>query len=186
MIKDISCVILSGGKSSRMGRDKALLPFGGYDSLAQYQYQKMKKIFENVYISSKSNKFDFECNLILDIHQTHSPMHALSSIFNKLGNKDIFLLAVDMPSIDIEIIKPLLNEYHTNSSEIICYKHKNIEPFCAIYRYKVKDKIEQMIEEQDFKLQNLLQKASISVLTTHKIDKFQNLNHYSDYLKSIL
>ncbi len=33
MIQDIPLVIFAGGKSSRMGKDKALLPFGGYSTL---------------------------------------------------------------------------------------------------------------------------------------------------------
>ena len=52
---DTPLVIVAGGKSSRMGRDKALLPFGGYSSLAQFQYQKFLPIFEKVYISCKNN-----------------------------------------------------------------------------------------------------------------------------------
>jgi len=74
MIQHIPAIIFAGGKSSRMGRDKALLPFGGYQSLAQYQYNKLKTIFKDVYISTKKNKFDFEANLIYDTYQINSPL----------------------------------------------------------------------------------------------------------------
>ena len=55
MIKNIPCVILAGGKSSRMGEDKSLLPFPPYKTLTHYQYQRLNKIFKNVYISSKDS-----------------------------------------------------------------------------------------------------------------------------------
>jgi len=42
---DIPCVILCGGKSSRMGEDKALLPFGEYSTLVQYQYERLQSVF---------------------------------------------------------------------------------------------------------------------------------------------
>ena len=55
---EIPCVILSGGKSSRMGEDKSLLPFGSSNSLIEYQYKRLKPYFKNLYISSKIDKFD--------------------------------------------------------------------------------------------------------------------------------
>jgi molybdopterin-guanine dinucleotide biosynthesis protein A len=44
------CVIFAGGKSSRMGEDKSLLPFGTFSSLAEYQYNRLSNIFDIVYI----------------------------------------------------------------------------------------------------------------------------------------
>jgi len=74
---EIPCVILSGGKSSRMGEDKSLLPFSTSNTLIEYQYKRLKPYFKDIYISSKIDKFDFLQNkqsLILD------------------ENKEIFLL----------------------------------------------------------------------------------------------
>ena len=56
---EITCVILSGGKSSRMGEDKSLLPFSSSQTLIQYQYDRLKPYFKNIYISSKVDKFNF-------------------------------------------------------------------------------------------------------------------------------
>jgi len=70
----IPAVIFAGGKSSRMGKDKASLPFGSYDTLAEYQYQRLKKIFSDIYIGSKTDKFDFNAPLILDRYSVSSPM----------------------------------------------------------------------------------------------------------------
>ena len=71
---EIPCVILSGGKSSRMGEDKSLLPFSSSNTLIQYQYERLKPYFKEIYISSKTiNLILLMKNLILD------------------ENKDIFL-----------------------------------------------------------------------------------------------
>ena len=61
-----TCVILAGGKSSRMGRDKTLLPFGGFATLTHYGAHKFGRIFERVFVSSKFNKFDPPLPLIKD------------------------------------------------------------------------------------------------------------------------
>ena len=94
-------VVISGGKSSRMGRDKALLEFGGYPTMAEYQYRKLEKIFDNVYISAKDDKFDFHSKLILDRYETSSPMVALASIGEQISDRAIFVLSVDTPMVDI-------------------------------------------------------------------------------------
>lgn len=62
-----TCVILAGGKSSRMGRDKTLLPFGGFATLTHYGAHKFGRIFERVFVSSKFEKFDPTLPLIKDV-----------------------------------------------------------------------------------------------------------------------
>jgi len=58
---DIPCVIFAGGKSSRMGEDKSLLPFSSFKTLTEFQLSRLSKIFKNVYISTKEkNKFEFK------------------------------------------------------------------------------------------------------------------------------
>lgn len=61
-----TCVILAGGKSSRMGRDKTLLPFGGFATLTHYGAHKFRRIFERVFVSSKFDKFNPPLPLIKD------------------------------------------------------------------------------------------------------------------------
>ncbi len=66
-----------------MGRDKSLLPFGEFDSLIEYQYSRMKNIFDEVFISTKYNKFSFKAKLIVDNSNIFSPMMALKTTFER-------------------------------------------------------------------------------------------------------
>ena len=108
LIGDIPCVILSGGKSSRMGKDKSLLPFRDSESLIKYQYDKLSKIFKNIYISTKEDKFNFQANLIFDTTKISSPMVALQSIFQNLEFENIFIITVDTPLIEESTIRELI------------------------------------------------------------------------------
>ena len=49
----LSCVIFAGGKSSRMGRNKALLPFGGSPTMARYQFERLSPLFTRTFLSVK-------------------------------------------------------------------------------------------------------------------------------------
>ena len=129
-----NAVILAGGKSSRMGEDKALMPFGGYNSMAKYQYKRLKKIFKNVYISAKENKFDFNAKIILDKYPQSSPMVAIASILEEL-QEDFFLISVDMPLLSIDAINKLKDAYNKNKGYDIYVLSSNnsYEPTATIY-----------------------------------------------------
>jgi len=60
-------IIMAGGKSSRMGSDKALLPFSTFPTLTEYQLQRFKP-FESIHVSAKNSaKFHFDASFIEDI-----------------------------------------------------------------------------------------------------------------------
>lgn len=83
----LPCIIIAGGKSSRMGSDKALLPFGGFETLTQYQIHRLSPLFQSLHVSTRSkNKFDFEASFIEDIatYEAQSPLVALLTIFQKI------------------------------------------------------------------------------------------------------
>ena len=181
-----SAVILAGGKSSRMGRDKALLPFGKFNSLAEFQYNKLNKIFKNVYISSKENKFNFNAKIIKDSAKEFSPLIAIDSILNELGD-DFFLISVDLPLISIDTINNLLTLYKKNpTKDIYLYKNKNCyEPMCAIYTVRVKKNITNLLKRNIHKLQLLVKNSNIATLTPKNEDEFKNLNYYKDYKEAL-
>ena len=104
-------IIFAGGKSSRMGEDKALLPFGNHKTLTAYQYEKLKKVFHTVSISAKENKFDFNCPIITDIYEESSPLVGILSIFETMKEIDeVFILSVDAPFVDDAIIAKIMEK----------------------------------------------------------------------------
>ena len=110
MIYPIHAVIFAGGKSSRMKNDKSLLPFGAYPTLTQYQHVKLSRLFKEVYISAKADKFDFECQIIEDNNQESSPLIGIISIFESLKTEKVFILSVDAPFVDEKVIGKLFGD----------------------------------------------------------------------------
>ena len=154
---EITCVILSGGKSSRMGEDKSLLPFSTSKTLIQYQYERLKPYFKNIYISSKINKFDFlETDfLILDENQeVFSPILALDSIFNKLKNQKIFIITVDSPFVSIETISKLIIE--SENYDICIAQTQKTHNLCGIFSSNISKTIKSMIKNDIHKIFYLL------------------------------
>ena len=180
-------VIIAGGKSSRMKRDKALLPFGEYSTLTEYQYRRLSALFDEVYISAKSNKFKFSMRLIEDRYPLSSPLVAIASIFETLEVDEVFILSVDVPFISDKIIKRLYSESELSTADVIVAKSKNgVEPLCAIYRKTALPLAQSFLSQEKHRLQSFLGGLTCSIVEFEDERAFSNLNHPQDYEKARL
>jgi molybdenum cofactor guanylyltransferase len=184
---EITCVILCGGKSSRMGEDKALLPFSSSNSLTQYQYERLKPFFKEIYLSSKINKFDFleDTSLILDENkEVFSPILALNTIFNKLKKQKVFIITVDTPFVSIESISKLIEE--SDGVDICVAQTEKIHNLCGIFSSNISKSIDFMIENDIHKIGYLIKNNNSKIVTFPDNNEFININNQDDYKKSKL
>ena len=177
-------VILAGGKSSRMQRDKALLPFWGYSSLAEFQYIRLSKLFSKVYISSKNNKFDFDVDIIEDRYEESSPLVALVSIFETLSNiEEVFLLSVDAPFVNKGIIDTLYKNNNVIKDVVVAKSNNGLEPLCAIYNRSCLIEAKKALKANQHKLRSLFKNLNIKIVKIENESAFINLNYPSEYEK---
>lgn len=187
---DIPCVIFAGGKSSRMGEDKALLPFANFDTLTQFQLSRLQKIFKTVYISCKTkDKFNFIANFIEDVKtdDIYAPTTGFLAIFNALHVEKFFVISVDSPFVSkLEIDKIIeVDALHVDSDATIAKTSSGIQPMCGIYHRSLENKFKKMLEEDNHKLRYLL-KSSNTLHVDFKDEKlFLNLNHPHEYKEAL-
>ncbi len=185
---NIPCIIFAGGKSSRMGEDKSLLPFAGFSTMTEYQHQRLKKIFKNVYISCKeTNKFDFDANFIEDV-QTDSifaPTVGFVSIFKELKDESFFVLSVDTPFVGEEEIIKLINADNKSLDATIAKTDFGSHPLCGIYHRSLEKKFTQMLNEDNHKLGYLLKSSNTKYLHFSSEKSFVNLNYFTEYKEAL-
>ena len=179
----ISCVIFAGGKSSRMGQDKSLLPFGNCDSLAEYQYKRLSKLFDNVYISAKENKFDFDINVIEDAstETVFAPTAGFEAMFSQLQDERIFVLSVDTPFVDKKEIRRLLDNDNQTLDAVIAKTASGSHPMCGIYHRSLLPSFKTMLEEDNHRLGQLLKISKTKFVMFENEEAFTNLNHPHEY-----
>ena len=185
MIHAYSAVIFAGGKSSRMGKDKALLPFGSYTTLTEFQQERLKPLFRKVYISAKENKFDFDCEYIEDKALVSSPLIGLLSILEKIEENEVFVLSVDAPFVDEGVIEKILNSNDSSFDVIVAKSPSGIQPLCGLYKKSILPLIYHQLEANDHKLQSLLKLAKTNYVPFVDDLSFTNLNHPHEYEKAL-
>ncbi|MDD3324721.1 MAG: molybdenum cofactor guanylyltransferase MobA [Sulfurospirillaceae bacterium] len=178
------CVIMAGGKSSRMGKDKALLPFGNFKTLTQFQLDRLSFFFESLHVSTKTrDKFDFNASFIEDVktYQQHSPLVALLSVLRHF-NEPVFVLSVDTPFVTRDVFEKLYEAMRTSNADAIIARSPSMShQLCAIYSPKITDKIETMLNTNEHKIRILLEKINTVFVDFDGENVFFNLNRPEDY-----
>jgi molybdopterin-guanine dinucleotide biosynthesis protein A len=109
-IKDISGIILCGGKSKRYGSDKGLAFYHG-KQLIQHAIEKLIPLCDEILISSNNNNyhhFGYPC--IADDIKQAGPASGILSAMKKAKHENCLVLACDMPDVPSELFSFLLEE----------------------------------------------------------------------------
>lgn len=179
----LPCVLFAGGKSSRMGQDKSLLPFGGFPSLSEFQYRRLTLLFDHVAISTKdAHKFSFEADFILDPKDAEfAPTAGFVSSFHHFSSDRIMVLSVDTPFVDESVFKTLLAHDDGGYDAIIAKTAEGSHPMCGIYHRSLLGEFERMLRDGDHRLGKLLAKSNTLYLEFENEEPFMNLNHPQEY-----
>ena len=168
-----------------MGEDKALLPFGGYTTLSEYQYRRLQKIFQKVYISTKNpDKFPFGADFIVDESDVFAPTAGFVSIYRQLEVDRFFVLGVDMPFVDERIISALIEADSDAVDATLAVVENEVEALCGIYHRSLQGAFEKMLQEDKHKLRRLLEEADTKRISFTDKTAFLNLNRPHEYQKA--
>lgn len=130
----IAGLVLCGGQSSRMGRDKAFLSYHGKP---QYQWTSdlLAGFCDKVYISASDRIAALiEEDCIVDKWKASGPLAALVSAHHILPGQDIFLSPCDMPYLQREDVSFLYKAFAQNPSFIHCFQQNGFaDPLFAIW-----------------------------------------------------
>ncbi|MCC9137481.1 molybdenum cofactor guanylyltransferase [Pontibacter silvestris] len=133
-------VVLSGGESKRMGRDKGLLPI--HDThWAKFIEQKLLALqipvvvsVNSMQVESYSKLFSAE-QLVVDTVAVEGPLKGLLSVHQKYPECDLLLMACDMIEMETSTLNRLVQVYQANPLFDFCvYQQAEFaEPFGGIY-----------------------------------------------------
>lgn len=187
--KDISAIILAGGKGKRMNGNKALLPISGV-TLIEKIAGDIGPYFGEILISVQSIKpFDFlSYRLVIDEQANIGPLMGILSSLRASRNDVNFIIACDIPEINLTFLEKMIS--HTDKYDIVVPNSgKNkFEPLFAFYNKNLIPKIEELIKQGQRKINKLFVKCRTKYIPMTNNGWYYNLNtmeNYQKYLKII-
>lgn len=149
-------VILSGGKSTRMGSEKGLMDYHG-KPMIQYAIDLIEPFCVDIVISANTAVYlKFGYQIIPDLLPDIGPIGGIFSVMNMQKADSYFFISCDIPHASRKLAEELLK--HIDKGDIIVPVHSDnkIEPLFAIYSSKVFPIVRNQIENEDYKLMDLL------------------------------
>ncbi len=133
MTHAVTCGILAGGAGSRMGTNKALLPFRGRP-LLERQLGVLRPIFERVVVaaSDPAPYAPFRVEVVPDLLPERCALTGIHAVLSAARTAHAFVLACDMPFLNPRLIESLLAGCETWDA-VVPETEGGPEPLHAVY-----------------------------------------------------
>jgi len=101
---DVGGYVLAGGRSSRMGRDKALLELGGR-TLTEHAVAKLRRFCADVHVLSAREELARFAPLVPDLHEGCGPLGGIEAALAHSRHKWNLFVPVDVPFLPGEFLR---------------------------------------------------------------------------------
>jgi molybdopterin-guanine dinucleotide biosynthesis protein A len=165
-------IILAGGKSRRMGENKAFIDASGVP-LFERVYSVFKELFRDIIIVTNDVRpFErYGAHLQQDILQDKGPLGGLYTGIIHSTTYHAFCIACDMPFLNPAVIKYMVKE--RNAYDVIVPKTRDgLHPLHAIYSKKCLTPMRRLLDRGDLKIVNFFPHVEVRYVGETEIRKF--------------
>ena len=153
---NLSAVLLAGGESTRMGRDKATLEWRGLPLWAS-QFEKLRALTSNILISTRSIVpwRPADVKLVIDESPSRGPLSGVAASLAITEADCLLVLAVDMPFITLSHLKEIC-DWATPGVGAVPVVNGKVEPLAAVYPKRAASIFTEALSGTDHSLQQLV------------------------------
>ncbi len=153
-----SAVLLAGGKSLRMGCDKAFLEIGG-EPLWQRQLGTLRRLSpDQVMISGPARAEWAGYEIVADETAHAGPLAGVAAALRRCTTPRLVVLAVDLPQMTTDYLRSLLRLCLDGQGAVATHADR-FEPLAAVYPVETLALAEAALREGDFAMQYFVRRA---------------------------
>jgi molybdopterin-guanine dinucleotide biosynthesis protein A len=176
---EISGFVLAGGRSSRLGRDKALLPWppdsstdGNSQTLLQHSVARLEMVCTTTSVCGNRNDLPFAGAIIPDAMSGSGPLGGIVAALESSMTDWNLMLAVDLPLLPVEVLQALVASAITETSSVVSLAPSPPriacilpqldgmpQPLCGLYHRALLPGLQAALEAGKFKVMAALQEA---------------------------
>ena len=186
-IADLSAFVLAGGKSTRMGEDKAFLDFKGR-TLLERALELAGAVASDVRIVGSAEKFAAHADVVEDVFQDCGPLAGIHAALRASSSELNLILAVDMPLVSEDLLRFLIARAESPTITVTVPRtEEGWQPLCAVYRRNFADFAEIALHVRCYKIDALFGSIEVQTIGEQELHKagfspvmFRNLNTRND------
>lgn len=184
-------LVLAGGRSTRMGRDKALLEHGGQSQLARMMTllgDHVQRAFVSTSAGQRDEPERRRFDQVVDRYEDMGPLAGILSAMDEHPHADWLVVACDLPNIDAATLGHLVASRSRNHPfTAYTSSHDGLpEPLCAIYRAGTGPILREFIDEGIRCPRKILIRSDTHLIEQLDPRSLDNVNTPHDLAESIL
>ena len=192
-VDSVSGFVLAGGKSSRMGQDKASMQFGGR-TLLTHALQLVMSAAGSAQIVGSAAKLAAFGPVIEDMYPGQGPLAGIHAALAGTRAELNLIVAVDMPFLEPELLSYLVAQARrTTALVVVPAAGGGLQPLCAVYRQALAGIAERSLRAGENKIDKLFSQVETRVIELEDLERngftegmFRNLNTAQDWQEAKL
>lgn len=186
-VNDLAAFVLAGGKSSRMGRDKAFLTLED-ETLLDRALRLVRSISEDVRIVGDARTFAAYGRVVEDVYRERGPLGGIHAALSASDKELNVMLAVDMPFVEVRFLEYLIAEGRKSKGVVtVPQMGGRFQPLCAVYRRAFRELAEEALKKGENRIDRLFSERNSRILNEVEMTQagfsagmFRNLNTPED------
>jgi molybdopterin-guanine dinucleotide biosynthesis protein A len=182
LLEKATAIIMAGGGSRRMGTDKSMLDIKG-QPIIQRICEELAACVEQILISAnEADKFTFlGFKVVPDKIQDQGPLMGIASALEASANEINFVIACDIPQIELRDVRRILFEAANSDADIIVpvTNEGKYEPLFAVYRKSALKAINKVLSSGGRKISDVFESCKVKEVNLK--DSLVNLNTMAEY-----
>ncbi|BBM84055.1 molybdenum cofactor guanylyltransferase [Candidatus Uabimicrobium amorphum] len=177
-------VVLNGGKSTRMGRDKGQLIYHSHPQTI-HCYHLLQTVCSDVVISCREDqkKLYSDYSTVIDLYENCGPISGLLSVY-EYTKSPLLVLACDLPFFNENTLQHLYkNRNSTKAATVYTHSDQRLEPLCSIWEISALEALRAQFLSGKYGLNRILNQLPIQRIPIVNPQSFTNVNEYDVYKK---
>jgi molybdopterin-guanine dinucleotide biosynthesis protein A len=187
-VDPVTAFVLAGGKSSRMGRDKAFLELEGR-TLLSWALEAAHAVTASTWIVGSAAKFAAFGPIVEDAYSGRGPLAGIHAALSGSATNLNLILAVDLPFIQSDLLQYLIAQARESPAVVVVPRtEEGLQPLCAVYRRQFAEAAEASLRAGKNKIDSLFAEVDTRVIEPEELElngfrqeMFRNLNTEQDW-----
>jgi molybdopterin-guanine dinucleotide biosynthesis protein A len=187
----VSGIVLAGGQSERMGRDKALMELGGQTLIARV-LDRLSPLCDELIISAKEVDLyqDLAAQVVADLLSVPGPLSGIHAGLVAMRSDSAIVVACDMPFLNLPLLR-FMSTIALGFDVVVPRIDGNFEPLHAVYRASCIEPIEQVLADGPQRVVALYERVRVREIHESEVELFDakrsffNVNTPADWERAL-